>query len=313
MSRIQWVAEIVCEYGGPAIVASARDYEKWTGNAPFSIEERRVLHYWGQFTDQLPEPYREDGGHVYREADSLDALRADRDALIKAIEATFPGAKATVDEEEGEAHVLLPDDRQMWIEFSPKSQYELACEGDVVWEHSFTTKRGSEGTGLFWDFEGAGAFWVGVSAGRDELVLLRTWVDEEEFETTAKAHVDSPPEDEEGTDEIALEVTEGPIVVGYSPHHWLGILGAEQLQAVMAEVQGGMTKEQGLERLVAAFRTRLAPATGDNVVMLSSDEEEDVAAVLSLQPGRYAISVGRYDPDEGGWSCIWCRFKRPQN
>lgn len=327
MSRITWVAEVACEYGGPAIVADLSDYEKWMGATPYPIESRLVLHYWGQFTNELPAPYEQDGGHAYRKCDSFEELLSVRDALIVAIEKKFNSAKATVDDDAGEAHVLLPDSRQMWIELGPKSQYEEACEGDVVWSHEFHTPRGKRGHGVFWEKQGSGDFFVGVTVQRDELVLLRTWVDDEEFQDLAKSLVDDRHEAEEDDDDVHLELAEGKTIVAYSPHQWLETLGREKLESIMAEIKtDGLSGEEGMAKLLDEFRSLTARATGIHPVMLSADDDEDVAAVLSLMPGTYNVSVGCFDPDddnsddddddddegerEDSWSCIWCRFRR---
>lgn len=49
-----------------------------------------MLHYWGQFTDELPEPWAQDGGHVWREAGDYEALVLDRDALLSAVRERSP-------------------------------------------------------------------------------------------------------------------------------------------------------------------------------------------------------------------------------
>ena len=326
MGRIKWVAEVDCEYDGPAIVADAAEYEKWMGATPYPLEQRRVLHYWGQFTAELPPPYRQDGGHVYRDCDSVEALRTERDALIAAIEATFKGAKATVDEDEGEAHVLLPDSRQLWIEFGPKSHYDQACMSDEeLWNYEFRTPRGRQGSALFWEKQGSGAFYVGVNEPRNELVLLRTWVDQDEFEDAAKAFVDTAPDSEEPAEGVSLTIAAGRTIVAYSPLNYMEILGIDRLKPVMEEVQhNGLGQDEARAKMLEIFRALTVPSKPEEVVMLSAAEFEDIAAVIELVPGSYSATYGSYDPDddsdedsegeedeaEDSWSCIWCRVKR---
>jgi hypothetical protein len=314
MSRIQWVAQVACEYGGPAIVADVDEYAKWMGASPYAVADRRVLHYWGQFTDELPDEYAQDGGHAYRRADSLDALRSDRDALLEAVRAKWSDAAITVDDEAGEAHVLLPDDRQMWIEFGPKSAYEEACDGEgPLWEHTFATPSGREGTALFWEKEGPGDFFVGVSEARDELVLLRTWVDEEELEDTAKAFVDAPSKFEFPGEDIELRTDGGRVVVGYSPFTWLQMVAAERLTAIAAQAQAEkLAPEDARARVMEVYASLFDDRP---VVMLDAgDDASDVAAAVRLKPGTYRVAAGRYDPEDDDaaedapWSCIWCRF-----
>ncbi len=311
MSRIQWVAQVACEYGGPAIVADVQEYAKWMGATPYAVADRRVLHYWGQFTDELPGEYAQEGGHVHRRADSFDALLRDRDELLAAVRAKWSDAAITVDDEAGEAHVLLSDDRQLWIQLGPKSAYEEACDGEgPLWEHTFTTPSGREGTALFWEKEGSGDFFVGVSEARDELVLLRTWVDEEELEDTAKAFVDAPSKFEFAGEDIELRTDDGRVVVAYSPFTWLQMVAAERFSAVAAQSQE-LAPEEARARMMELYASLFDDRP---VVVLDAGDDSDVAAAVRLRPGTYRIAAGHYDPsddddaEDAPWSCIWCRF-----
>lgn len=276
------------------------------GASPYAVEDRRVLHYWGQFTDELPDEYAQDGGHAYRRAADFDALRRDREALIAAVYSKWSDAAVTIDDEAGDAHVLLPDDRQMWIEFGPKSAYEEACEGEPpLWDHTYVTPSGREGTALFWEKEGSGDFFVGLSEARDELLLLRTWVNEEEFEDTAKAFVDAPNEHEIVGDDIELRNDSGRIVVAYSPYTWLQMISAERMMAIAAEAQEqGLPPEEARARVMALYDALFDDRP---VLMLDAGDDADIAAAVALQAGRYRIAAGRYEPEDG-WSCIWARF-----
>ena len=320
MRTIDWIAEIQCEYGGPAIIAAASEYEKWLGATPYPLSGRSQLHYWGQFTAELPEPYRQEGGgHVRRECSDLDALRKERDALIASVERCFDGAKATVDDAAGEAHILLPDNRQMWIKFAPESQYDEACESDeAVWQHEYATPRGSKGRAVFWEKEGAGSFSVGVSKERQELLLLRTWIDEDEFENFAKTHVSNVPDGQEQDSDVTLEVGQDPIVVAYSPFGHLELIGAERLNAIFAEVkEQGLGREEARNKVAGAFRAVIKGADSSVVLLNAPDaDQEDVAAAFSLRAGQYRVRLGTFSADENeeeGWSCIWCRFVRTEN
>jgi hypothetical protein len=307
VSRIRWVAQIACEYGGPAIIADVKDYASWLGASPYPLEARRVLHYWGQFTDELPAAFAQEGGHAYRPSDTLEALHRDREALLAAVRGKWSDAAITVDDETGEAHVLLSDDRQMWIEYGPKSPYEEACDGDApLWEHTFQSPSGREGTGLFWDKEGPGDFVVGVSEARDELVLLRTWVDEEALENTAQAFVDASPESEIVDEDIELRVGSGRVVVGYSPHTWLHMLPSARLMALANEAEAhGLSKEETRARFMSEYESLFDER---DVVRLDAGDDTGIAAAIAVRPGVYRIAVGRHEPDDEAWSCIWCRF-----
>jgi hypothetical protein len=310
MARIQWIAQVACEYGGPVLIADAADYEKWAGTLAYPLEARRVLHYWGQFSAELPEPWSQDGGHVWREADDFDALVRDRDALLNAVKATFAGATVTRDDTGG-ADVRLADGRRMTIELWPKSAYDEACESeDPAWLHDYSTPSGRRGRGLFWDKQGSGDFFVGATEARDEVLLLRTWVDDDALQDTAKAWVDTDPPDEIRGEGIELVVAEAPLVVAYSPHTWLGVLGPERL----AELTAPADPDDVRARMQAAYRSLIAIPAGAPVQMLSTEENDDIAAVLHAQTGTYDVSVGFYDPEvpDGapGWSCTWCRLVR---
>ena len=175
--------------------------------------------------------------------------------------------------------VVLPDGRQLWIELGPQSAYEEACEGDGAWGHTFETQDAS-GTALFWDKEGPGPFDVGISDSRDELLLLQTWVDDECCEQLARAFVASPTGCEETLD-VTFE-TSGRVAVAYSPFGWADVIVGDRDQALAT----------------------------DAVATLSANEDKDVAAVLSLQAGKYAAAIGYHDPeDDSRWSCLWCRLR----
>lgn len=308
-SEIEWVAQVSCEYGGPAIIADVADYQKWMGSTQYPMERRTTLHYWGQFTSELPGDYAQEGGHVSRKCQDLPSLRKERDALIAAVEAKFSGATATVDDEAGEAHILLPDGRQMSIEFAPKSQYEEACAGEgEIWPHSFASKTG-DGHGLFWDKQGSGDFFVGVSKTHDELILLRTWVDHDSFDATAQAAVATRHRDEQDAQGLHLVVSEGPVVVAYSPYSWLTMLGEARANALASELSD--RPQQSHAHMQAAYRALVTG--GKDTRMLASDEDQEVAAVVTLTPGKYSTSYGNFEPEDNGnsdgnWSCIWCRF-----
>ena len=262
------------------LIAALAEYPHWTGARPHPLEKRRALHYWGQFSRELPEPYRQEGGHVYRPAEDYASLVAERDALMRAVQTKFPDVGVEINDAGDTVHLVLPDGRQMWIEMSPSSEYEEACELGRVGVHAFPG-----GSAVIWDKEGGGVVSVGVSATGDELVLLRTWVDHDEHEAVARAFVDAPPEDEE-TSEATFRCDDTRIVVAYAP---------------IALADTDVEEDELRER-----------SSDGSPVSLRTDEDADVAAVLALRPGRYALADGAYEPEDedAGWSCIWCRLTR---
>ena len=306
------------------MVTDARHYERWTGAMRRDLDDARVLHYWGQFTPELPAPYTMDGGHAYRESASFEELRRDLDALLAAVKKTFPDAKVEIDEEDGAAHVMLPDNRQMWIEFRATTHYDAAIlvpedeeEDDdeyvdrSVWVHGYQTSRGDKGSAVFWDKQGAGWVSIGLTKERDELVLLRTWVDEDRFQATAKELVDSPSEGERVAEGAELNVASERIIAAYSPHSWMHIVGPERLEKLVDELEG-MEPDEAREKLYQTFRAHHEDRD-DDAVDLTVDGAA-IATAVRLLPGTYDVSFGSHDPegesDEDGWSCIWCRFKR---
>lgn len=64
--KLAWGGEIGCE-GGPVLVANLEDFEHWLGSEPFAPSRATELHFWSQFTSDLPEEWLPTGttGHQY--------------------------------------------------------------------------------------------------------------------------------------------------------------------------------------------------------------------------------------------------------
>ncbi len=298
MARLDWVASVGCE-GGPIMVADLPSFTKWTGAAPYTAlraanpkfieatkDKIRTLHYWGQFSDQLPEPFRAEGGHQFIELATEAEAIAKLDELCVTIKAALPTVEITRDDEQ--THFLLPggdgdDDLEMHAELSPKSEYDAswqAHEGEECWTHAFRDAA----SGLFWEMEGSGVAEVGVSSDASELVMLRTWIDEDVSEQTAQAHVDARRDDEvEGPE---LTIASGKAIVAWSPIAPFDLAGIANPEALLALADTG-------------------PAE------LATQTMGGIGAVVRVKPGRYHVTHGAYEtPDdvEPSWSCRWCRL-----
>ena len=181
------------------------DFSQWIA-APFAelrnvneklaaavADRMRTLHYWGQFTDKLPAPYGADGGHQYVHCASEREARAKLAELISTVKQALPTVEITEGEEQ--THFLLPgdeEDAEMYAELSPKSEYDASWQANEeadAWFHSY----GKTARALFWEIQGGGVADVGVNAEGTEVVLVRSWVDEERREEVRKL---SPSEKE---------------------------------------------------------------------------------------------------------------------
>ncbi len=308
--RLKWVATVGCE-GGPVMLADLPDFGQWTGAAPYpelrklspkfaeSTKDRmRTLHYWGQFTDKLPAPFAAEGGHQYVECATEEEAQAKLAELCRVVKEKLP--KVEISEDEEQTHFLLPgddDDEQMWAELAPKSEYDAswqAHEGDESWVHAY----GKTAKALFWDVGGPGVADVGVSADGTEIVLVRSWVDEDEDEESVKALVDAPSESEEPAGEFSIP--SGKALVVWSP------IAPFQLT--------GMNGPDDLLKLGDA---------GDPPE-LDTEMIGGVGTVLRVKPGRWVVSIASTDDDdddddddedddddddESSWSCRWMRLK----
>jgi hypothetical protein len=129
----------------------------------------------------LPEKFRPNGdeGHQFMECGTREAAKEAMAALRDAVLGRFPDAKVT--EDDSEMHFLLADDREMKVELSPGSEYSASWQShseEETWTHRFGEQKEFEG--FFWELEGGCVVDIGVTAARDEIVLLQSWVDEDE-------------------------------------------------------------------------------------------------------------------------------------
>ncbi len=296
-NRVNWVASVGAE-GGPLMIADISDYAKWTGAAPYAELRRmgakyveatkdrmRTLHYWGQFTDRLPPPFAADGGHQYIQCASEAEAQARLGELIAAIKRALPSVEVT--ESEDQTHILLPgedDDLEMQVELSPKSEYDASWQANEdadAWFHDFRAVRA-----LFWEIEGGGVAEVGRTADGSEIVLVRSWVDEDSDENHVRQLVDRKAASEKEVGELAIP--SGRAVVVWSPVAPFQIEGLD-----------------GPEALMKLGETGDPPA-------LDTEMMGGIGTIIRVKPGRYAVFIASTDDDDGDderdWSCRWCRL-----
>jgi hypothetical protein len=279
---MKWVATIGCE-GGPVLVADVDGFVHWTGAASVPGTQK-ILHYWGQFTRELPAPFSQDGGHRFEECSSHQDAKGKLRELVSAVTTKFPGALVVEDPHDGSCEMTIPDRRRMWAELSPKSVYDAAWQAHQS-EDAFTHPISPSQQGLFWDIEGPGNVDVAVSPSKDEIVMVRTWLSGEddtieEEERAVRALVEKRDEREQRAADILLPSGVGVIV--WSPTaaaQLVGVSGAAGLRAIAADEPP------------ASLRSAIIDGLG---------------TVLRVKPGRYEATVATHEDE--AWSCRWCRL-----
>ncbi|HEX7602486.1 MAG TPA: hypothetical protein VF316_12810, partial [Polyangiaceae bacterium] len=250
--------------------------------AESSKDKMSTLHYWGQFTDKLPAPFKAEGGHHYLTHATEEEARAKLAELCRAAKLKLPTVEITEDDEQ--THFLLSsedDEEEMWAELSPKSEYDASWQANAEeesWIHAFGGVRG-----LFWDVGGPGVADVGVSADGTEIVLVRSWVDEDEDEEEVRALVDAPSEREVPGGEVSIP--SGKAVVIWSP---------------IAPFQ--LTGLEGPDELAKLGDAETPPELDTELI-------GGVGTVLRVKPGRWIITTASTDEDESSWSCRWIRLR----
>jgi hypothetical protein len=194
----------------------------------------------------------------------------------------------------------------MWAELSPKSEYDASWQAhsdDESWVHEF----GNEARALFWELGGPGVVEVGVSSDGGEIVLMRSWVDEEEDEAKARALVDASGEAEEAGGE--LTIPSGKAIVIWSsvaPFHLEGLSGPDDLAKLGDD---GKVPELATE-LIGGVGTVIKVKPGRWVVTLGSTENDD-DDLGDEETGDEGDDEDEDDANDGeaSWSCRWCRLK----
>ncbi|MBX3189296.1 MAG: hypothetical protein KF819_19890 [Labilithrix sp.] len=274
---MKWVATIACE-GGPLLVADVDGFAHWTGAASIPGTQK-TLHYWGQFTRELPPPFAQDGGHRFEACASHEEAQAKLRALVSAVRATFSGANVA-ERDDGSIEIALPDRRRMWAELSPKSAYDAAWQAHQS-EEAFTHPISPTQHGLFWDTEGPGVVEIAISPARDAVLMLRTWPsgdeNEAEEERAVRALVEPRSDREERAADILL--SSGASVFVWSPTAAAQLADVSDLRAL---------------------------ADADPPASLRTTIFDGLGTVLRLVPGRYEATVAAHEGET--WSCRWCRL-----
>ncbi len=299
-TRMRWVASVSCE-GGPILIADLPDFAQWTGAATFTelreasqkmVEQTKnrmtTLHYWGQFTDRLPAPYAAAGGHQYLKCATEAEAKSKLAELVTSVKARMP--KVELSEEDEQIRLVLPgkgdeDDQEMWAELAPKSEYDASWQAhqeEDCWIHAF----GKSGKGMFYDIQGGGVAQVGVTADATEIVLVRSWVDEDDHEAEVKKLVDVPSQSERAGGEIMIP--SGKALIIWSPVAPFQVEGIEGPQSLTTLGDKGDPPE------------------------LDTEVMAGVGTVLRVKPGRWAATVActddSEDHDDESWSCRWLRL-----
>ena len=167
-------------YGGPFVFASWHSLDAWCGGDGLDPSQQTTLHYYGQFTSELPEPFAREGGHVYLPTESAEELTRRMSTLRDLVVETFPGTTETA---EPSGFVLTrPDRRMMWVLRHPESRYEMACDagGDEnAWRFAITDDvADSSQRGVFWVIEGQGAAELHAAPDSSSIVAMRVWLNE---------------------------------------------------------------------------------------------------------------------------------------
>lgn len=301
-ATLTWVKGPSCE-GGPLLVTELTNVADWFGATPFTELQKRfpgdarfeasrtVLHYFGQFSGELPDPFTlPEGGHGYLDLATEDAARAKLEEFCATVVEVKPGTSVRKHEEA--ARFVTPQGQHMSAELTSRqgsSQYDDAWQSgqegeylNLAWVHSV-----GRGDGLFWDLHGHGTPDVGISPTRDEIVFVDgflNWHSNTEQAEVAAMHalVDAPTPDEETVGEIAF-TTENLIVI-WSP------MSIDDIEPSVDQITADLADRDTLDVPGGGFRAG--------------------PTAVRLQPGRYRISVGDNENDDRDeeWSCLWCRL-----
>ncbi|MES2017667.1 MAG: hypothetical protein V4484_14345 [Pseudomonadota bacterium] len=267
-----WSGDIGCE-GGPVLVANLDDFQRWHGSDPLDRASATELHYWSQFTAELPEQWHPNGraGHQYLATADPSACR---DALMSMLVERWPGT--TVDRSNGSWRATLPDGRLLHAALSPDSEYERAIR-DLGSEaiHHF----GSSAMGYLWS-AAPGVVRITLAEQRDLLLLSQVeYADDDVDEQAAHAHA-LTADLSQAAPGIQYRVTCGPVVVAWSPN-----------------------SVRDLSRPIDSADT--GPSAPGLLLDMATDGS---GALLWLAPGLYRSTLQYHEQDSWAVSC--CRLQR---
>lgn len=306
--------------GGPILIADLEDYLFW-GGAEQRWDEGSVylLHSYGPLVRRLPPRFQPQGPeewHQNARIPTLTAAKARLRELIDAVMALEPTARlrdqiAMSPEEllsKSRAAFEAPvaadaPARQEWlrawrdhleqgIDFSvggerifhvdlkPDNYYARGC--DALNGAAARISFGAASQGVLWDMEGGGVTDVALAEDRAGFLLLRTWVNEEKDQATARDFVEKTPP-EEHTVEAAFG--SGSVVVVWSP--------VQPTDHVEGQDPGPCLR---------------AAARNASSVRLDQPGMSGVGTLFNVRPGDYRVFCGRHEAEE--WMCRWARFVR---
>jgi hypothetical protein len=276
--RLNWLGSLTAEAGGPCILGDTSAFPEWTSSGPIPGSEAKTLRLWGQFTADLPAKFRPNGktGHQFVAYESHAAAMAGLEELRGWIRKKWPGANESlrITKTSADGSISLPDHRSMQLQLIEPNHYELMCEAIGPGPGTYVVSPKAK----FFVFvqEGAGVVHVGATQARDELVLMRWWIDEDEHEAIVRERVDAPRKEKR---EGSWSFTSTAAAVLWSPVRFSDLKG-----------------------VTAPKLKELAKAESP----IDAKVLRNVGFAMTVRPGTYAVSSGI---DEGeGWSALWCRL-----
>lgn len=272
LKKLAWNGEIGCE-GGPVLVANLDDFEQWFGSEPFAPSMATELHYWSQFTSDLPEEWRPTGAAGHQYLASSDPAKS-RESLMDLLVERWPGT--LFQRGDGTWRATRPDGRTLNAALAPDSEYDSATR-DMGADH--VHRFGQGGMGYLWSAS-PGLVRIDVDEKRDFLLLTQIEFANDERDVQ-KAHdyalAANLLSDKPGTQ---YRVTSGPVVVAWSPN---------SVRDVSNRLHG----------------TDTGPSFPGKLLDMSTEAS---GALLWLEPGLYQATPHYHEDD--GWAVSCCRLQR---
>lgn len=267
-----WTGDIGCE-GGPVLVANAEDFQRWRGAETLDPARATEIHYWSSFTPELPLEWQPNGstGHQYLASEDAVALR---ESLMKTVVERWPGT--VIDRDDSTWTAVRPDGRKLGAALWPDSEYDRVIRNlDTECVHVFADNRQA----YFWSAN-PGTVRIAVDETRSFLHLAQVeFANSDDDAQSAFQHAWRDRQ-QPGAAGLQYRVTQGPIVVVWSPNSVNDLSGAIDLKNAL-------------------------PCDGGRLLDLATN---DSGASLWLQPGLYETIVGWHEA--GSWGVSWCTLQR---
>jgi len=270
--KLAWSEEIGCE-GGPVLVANLDDFKHWSGCEPFDSSKATELHYWSQFTSELPEQWHPNGpnGHQYLATSNPSEVR---EQLMSLVLSLWPGT--TIDRTDTTWRAARPDGRTMSAALSPESEYDKATRNlDIEGLHHF----GVGATGYLWS-AAPGMVRIDLNEKRDSLILSQVEFADDDEDALRASNYALTAEWRDAVPRLQYQVTVGPVVVAWSPN------SVHDLSKSIGHSDTAPSRPGIL----------LDMATGGS------------GALIWLEPGLYESTLHHHE--EGSWAISWCRLQR---